>query len=202
MYLHTHVKLHIHEHIHTWPQTYGKKYRLWGYPTQQILSTIRYLNCDTKLFSHFMVSHGPFASVCSPWSLKEAEGLFIRLLPIIIPLLIFCSFFLPFLHWPLPVSLWHPMKMCWASICLTLSVGNVDWEEIEGNTWHTWSPNITWQPVTVATVGSKYALFLSRVIKVAILPILCMCGVRDGLRGLVHAGQVLLLSCSPHLRRF
>lgn len=39
------------------------------------------------------------ASMCSPWSIREAEGHFIGLLPIII-YLIFCSFFLPCLHWP------------------------------------------------------------------------------------------------------
>lgn len=210
--MHKHILAHVpaysHEATHPWTYTYmttdirKEMYRLWGYPTQQILPTIRYLNCDTKLFLHFMVSREPFASVCSPWSLRDAEGLFSRLLPIIIHLLIFCSFFLPFLHWPLLISLWHPVKMCWASICLTLGVGNVDREEIEGNTGHTWSPSVTWQPVTIATVGSKYALFLSIVIKVVILTILCMCGARDGLRGLVHAGQVLLLSCSPHLSRF
>lgn len=38
-----------------------------------------------------------------------------------------------------------------AELPFVLSVGSVDSGKTEGNTLHTWSPSITWQPVTIAT---------------------------------------------------
>lgn len=138
---------------------------------------------------------GPVASVGSPRSTSEAKHLFFGLLPTWNLSSVDVPCILPsLLPWLLTGFLWDPGKVCWASICLILTVASEkeDQAEIKGNSAHQ-------SPPVAVTASSQAATLSFSCEKSFSLTILFTCHAGDGARGLVHVRQVQPLRYSPIL---